>query len=230
MHTRFTALKQNGPHLSIGTLTGNREDQGSDLRILEENNILLHHTDVMDGKVWPKVTVDSTYVDSIKTSLIKDVHLLIEEPEKHIEDYAQAGADIITVQVEHVADVSKAIATIRSQKNTNADGAPILAGLGIYPTSDFTCVEAYLKDIDVLFVLSVSPTTGSETFFPLVQDRVAKAKSINTNLIVAVDGGIKVNNVGNIAKMRPDTIITGSAIFNGESPTENIKAMHAAMQ
>ena len=214
-------LKTGTPQLSVGTLTGDMSDQAKEVKILEDAGLNCHHVDVMDETAWPKRTVDASYVAGIETPLVKDVHLLVDFPEKHIADYAEAGAGIITFQVEHTADIAGTLKAIGE--------AEALRSAGIYPTSDFSLITDHIADIDVVFVLAIGPDTGKDTFFDVVAERVAKLRELKPELVIAVDGAVKKNNVGDIAKMRPDLIVTGSAVFDGNDATQNIVDMNASI-
>ena len=113
------------PQLSVGTLTANMMDQASAVRTLEQEGVQLLHFDVMDGRVFPKITVGSGFVAGLKTTLLKDVHLLVEEPEKHVKDFAQAGADIIVFALEHTEDIGGALKLIGEAENANDRGKEI---------------------------------------------------------------------------------------------------------
>ena len=214
-------LKTGTPQLSVGTLTGDMENQAGEVKILEDAGLNCHHVDVMDGTAWPKVTVDASYVAGIETSLVKDVHLLVDQPEKYIAEYAEAGSGIITFQAEHTADVA---ATLKAIGDAGA-----LRSVGIYPTSDFSLVTDNLENIDVVFVLAIGPETGKDTFFDVVAERVSKLRELKPELVVAIDGAVKKNNVGDIAKMKPDLIVTGSAVFDGNDAAQNIAEMNQSI-
>ena len=96
----ISKLKTGTPQLSVGTLTGDMEDQAKEVKLLADAGVNCHHVDVMNGTAWPKETVGADYVAGIETSLVKDIHLLTDQPETLIADFAKAGADIITFQVE----------------------------------------------------------------------------------------------------------------------------------
>lgn len=217
----ISKLRTGKPQLSIGTLTGSMMNQGAEIAILEKAGINLLHLDVMDGQAWPKITVGAPFLAGLETDLIKDVHLLTIEPEKHIEDFVKAGADIITFQVEHTDDISGALDKI------NASTA--LAGVGIYPTTSLDLIQPYLDKIDVLYVLTIGPDTGSETFLKIADERVELLRDWKPELVIAVDGGVKKNNIAKIAKMNPDLIVTGSAVFDGNDAAENILEMQSTI-
>lgn len=219
---RLKAATSEAPQLSIGTLTGDMMNQTGDVQTLEKAGMNLLHIDVMDGTVWPKISVGSGYVSAIETSLLKDVHLLTSHPEKHVADFASAGADIITIQVEHCDDVSAALSSIRE--------AGCIASAGIYPTTPIEELLPHLDLCDMVIVLSIGPDTGKETFFDIVADRISQLKNAKPELILAVDGAVKKDNVGEIAAMNPDVIATGSAVFDGGDVPANISQMQSAIQ
>jgi len=222
-------LKPSRPQLSIGTLTGDMMHQANDIALLEQKGIPLLHVDVMDGQAWPKITVGSPFVAGLKTSLLKDIHLLVDQPENHISDFANAGADIITFALEHSRDVAKTLQLIEQSENSNDPNRPILRSVSIYPNTDFEQLTAHLDNLDVVFVLSVSPTTGKECFFDTVQKRVKQLRELKPELLIAIDGGVKVSNISEIAAIAPDFIVTGSAVFDGKDPAANIDAMESAL-
>ncbi|MBT8036749.1 MAG: ribulose-phosphate 3-epimerase [Verrucomicrobiae bacterium] len=208
--------------LSIGTLTGNMMHQAQDIQTLEKAGIHLLHLDVMDGTVWPKISVGSGFLAGLKTDLIKDVHLLTSHPEKHVADFAAAGADIITVQIEQCHDITATMTRIRE--------AGCLASIGIYPTTPLEKLTPHLEYCDVVFLLSIGPETGKQTYFDVVAQRITQLRQDKPDLILAIDGAVKMDNVGELATMHPDLIVTGSAIFDGHDPAANIESMKNAIQ
>ncbi len=196
--------------------------QANDLNILEEAGIELLHLDVMDGTVWPKISVGSGFLAGLKTNLIKDVHLLTSHSDKHVADFASAGADIITVQIEQCDDVAATLTSIRA--------AGCLASAGIYPTTPIEELLPLLDLCDVVFLLSIGPDTGKQTYFDVVAKRITQLREAKPDLILAIDGAVKKDNVGELATMKPDLIVTGSAVFDGNDPAANIAQMKASIQ
>lgn len=215
--TDISTLKTGTPQLSVGTLTGSMMNQAKEISTLVNSGVNLLHLDVMDGQVWPKITVGAPFLAGLETDLIKDVHLLVDQPEKHITDFVNAGAGIITFQLEASKDVAGTLKAIGD--------ADVLRGLAIYPTTDFSLMTEHIENVDVAFVLAIGPETGKETFFDTVKQRVAALRSLKPELVIAIDGAVKKNNVGEIAAMGPDLIVTGSAIFDGNDAAQNIAEM-----
>jgi ribulose-phosphate 3-epimerase len=214
-------LKSGFPQLSVGTLTGDMMNQAGDLEILKNAGVQFLHLDVMDGQVWPKITVGAGFLKGLKTELVKDVHLLVDKPENHIADFVAAGAGMITFQVEHTENVNETLSKIGQ--------AGVLRGVGIYPTTDFSLVLDRLDEIDAVTVLAIGPDTGSATYFDIVTERVAKLKQLKPELIVSIDGGVKKHNMGELAKMGSDLIVTGSAAFDGNDASQNLAEMQQSI-
>ncbi len=217
----ISKLKTGTPQLSVGTLTGNMMNQGQEIAILEKAGVNLLHLDVMDGHAWPKITVGAPFLSGLETSLIKDVHLLVSHPEKHIADFLNAGADIITIHPEHTEDFEKNLELL------NASDA--LCSVGIYPSTPLEEITPYLDKIDVVFVLAIGPNTGKETYFDRVTERVNKLRLLKPSLVIAIDGAVKKTNMADIAAIKPDLIVTGSAAFDGNDAAANISEMNQSI-
>ncbi len=221
---RLQKLKEfttQGIQLSIGTLTGDMMNQAGDLAILEKASINLLHLDVMDGTIWPKISVGPGFLAGLKTPLLKDVHLLTSTPEKHVPGFVAAGADIITVQIEDCDNAGEALRSIKKEN--------VLASAGVYPTTPYEELEAVLDECDLVFLLAIGPDTGKEVFFDTVFERIEKIRASHPDIIIAIDGSVKKDNVAQLAAAKPDLIVTGSAVFDGVDPAGNIQHMKAAI-
>ncbi len=216
--------------LSVGTLTASMMDQASAVRTLEQEGVQLLHFDVMDGRAFPKITVGSAFVAGLKTTLFKDVHLLVMEPEKHVKDFAQAGADIIVFALEHSEDIGGALKLIGEAENANDRRRGILRGVSIYPNTPLEVIKPYLAEIDVVNVLAVRPETGGQSFLADVPHRVKTLRHWKNDLVIVADGAVKKNNVGEVARSGVDVIATGSAVFDGTDAAANIREMNASIQ
>jgi ribulose-phosphate 3-epimerase len=218
------------PQLSVGTLTADMMDQASAVRILEEEGVQLLHIDVMDGRVFPKITVGSAFVAGLRTRLLKDVHLLVEEPEKHVESFAKAGADLIVFALEHSADIGGTLKLIGEVKNANDAARGILRGVSIYPNTPLDTIQPYLDEIDVVNVLAVRPDTGKHSYFEDVPGRVRALRKWKHDLLIVADGAVSKDNVGEIASFGVDVIATGSAVFDGTDAAANLREMNTSIQ
>jgi len=171
----------------------------------------------MSGQVGP------SYVSGMKTNLLKDVHLLIEEPEKHIANFAKAGSDIITFCVEYTANIGKTLSLIDDAEQD------ILRGVSLNPDTSLETIQPHLDQIDIVLLLAVGPETGKESFLHLIPEKIKTLRAWKPDLLIFIDGSVKQDNIGEIAEMGSDFIVTGSAVFNGQDASANIEAMQQAI-
>ncbi|MDO4292365.1 MAG: ribulose-phosphate 3-epimerase [Eubacteriales bacterium] len=170
------------------------------------------HIDVMDGVFVPSLSYGVCVVESIRKGcdMVLDVHLMIVEPERYIEAFAKAGADIITVHLEACVDVKDAISRIHS--------FGCRAGVTVKPGTPVEAVEEYLDSADLLLIMSVEPGFGGQKYFPEATERIRQAaeliKKSGRQLRLEVDGGITLDNVREVLDAGADVIVSGSAIFN----------------
>jgi ribulose-phosphate 3-epimerase len=218
-------LKIDAPLLSVGALTADWMNLASELALLDQAGVRLLHVDVMDGLVWPKITVGSSYVAGLKTTLLKDVHLLIDKPENHIESFAKAGADMITFSVETCGDNGQTLRRIGKFKNVNDPSTSILRGVSLNPETPVDHIASVIDDVDIVLLLAVSPDPRAGSCFSSLPARIAEVKQLKGEALVFIDGGIKVDNIGEVVAMEPDVIVTGSAVFDGKAPAENLKCL-----
>ena len=229
-HSIVEHIRKNRPALSVGVLTADWMNLRSELAILENAGVGLLHIDVMDGRIWPKITVGPSFVRGVKTSLLKDVHLLIDKPECHIESFVKAGADIITFSAEYCKDIAKTLGKIGQMQNSNDPNRGILKGLSLNPSTPIDKIAPFIEDIDVVVLLAIGPDTGSDNFISVLPDRIKQIKTLRKDILVFVDGAINKKNIADVAAMCPDVIVTGSAVFDGKDAAGNVKFMLDAIK
>jgi len=208
-------LIRSRPQLSVATLSADMGNQNAALQILKENNVNLLHFDVMDGNIWPNITVGSPFVAGLRTDLLKDVHLLINKPKQHIDSFAKAGADLISFSVEYTAHIDDTLARISAHEE-------IVRGVSLNPGTAPGFIKKYLDQIDYVLLLGVGPYSGKDLF---LDDLPAKIKTLlewKPELLICIDGGVSKNTIAQIANMKPHFVVSGSAIFNNEDPVENL--------
>lgn len=213
--------------LSPSLLSADFTKLGEEIKILEENNVPYIHVDVMDGIFVPNISIGIPVVKSIRkiTDLVLDVHLMITKPERYIEAFAQAGADIINIHYEATDCVEEALKKIRELGKSPA--------LTIKPKTSFTEVTKYAELVDMFLVMSVEPGFGGQSFIESTLANVeglAKYKAEN-NLTydIEIDGGIGTDNLTRPLDAGANVIVAGSAIFGKGNTTEQIKAFQQIM-
>ncbi len=186
---------------------------GEEIKAVEAAGADMIHVDVMDGHFVPNLTIGPVVVGSIRktTKLPFDVHLMIENPEKYVEAYAKSGADIITIHYEAVKDV-KAIA-----KQIKALGKK--AGISIKPSTSEQVLKDSLSEWDLILVMSVEPGFGGQKFMPNALDKLKNLRKMiddsGKNILLEVDGGINSETIKAVLEAGADTIVAGSAVFDG---------------
>ncbi len=177
------------------------------------------HLDIMDGRFVPNITFGPVVIKSIRqhSNQIFDTHLMIEEPERYIEEFARAGSDLITVHIEASNHVHR---TIQLIKNSGCK-----AGVSLNPATSLNTIENIIDDLDLILIMSVNPGFGGQKLILKTIDKIKKLKLMikesSTETLIEIDGGVNFKNVEKIAKTGVDIIVSGSTIFVGD-PTENL--------
>ncbi len=234
MNQTFARVRSLCPTVSVGTLTADLMDLGSELALLERAGIGLVHVDVMDGCFCPQMTVGPAYVKGLRTPLLKDVHLMVREPLDKLEGYAKAGADILTVHLESAVHIHRVLQRMGTLENAGRPGEGIARGLALNPGTPLEWLEPLLEEVDIVTLLAIDPGWGGQKFAPQTFDRVKRTQemiaSSGRQILVCVDGGVTKDNIVQIAASGADLAVTGSAVFDGKDAEGNARFMHAAMR
>ena len=226
-------LRKACPTISVGLLTADLMNLGSELKLIENAGVRLLHFDVMDGCFCPMMTVGPCFIKSVKTTLLKDVHLLINEPLEKLEDYVNAGADMITVHYESCLNIHQVLQRLGEMTNANDSNRGILRGLALNPGTPVEVVKPLIDEFEMVFLLAVNPGLRGQKFISSTESRLKDVKQIiskaGKNILIGIDGGITRDNIEDVARMGPDIIVTGSAVFDGKAPLENAKFMMSAV-
>ncbi|MEK7294415.1 MAG: ribulose-phosphate 3-epimerase [Nitrospirota bacterium] len=188
----------------------------------------LLHVDVMDGHFVPNLTVGPPIVEALRkvTKLPLDVHLMITNADAYIREFADAGADYLTVHVEACPHLHRTVQAIKE--------LGVKAGVTLNPATPLGSVEAILPDADLLLIMSVNPGFGGQSFIPSSLQKIAQARAmierVGSRALLEVDGGVKVENAAQIAQAGADILVSGSAIFSSRDYGATIKAMRQAGQ
>jgi len=225
----FSALRQAAPTLSVGMMTADLMRLGHEMRLLEEAGVRLVHFDVMDGHFCPMTTIGPPVVKAVRTSLWKDVHLMIDRPLDRLADFVDAGADLITLHVESDRHIHRALHLLGEMENANAAERGLVRGVALNPGTPVDALTPLLDHLELVLLLAVSPGWGGQAFDAATPRRLEDTRRLveksGRDILLGVDGGITRNNLADVAGLGPDLIVTGSAVFDGKAPAENARFM-----
>ena len=181
------------------------------------------HIDVMDGQFVPNITFGAPVVKSLrnKTDKCFDVHLMIDEPGRFIDDFVNAGADMITVHYEADKHIDRTIQLIKSKG--------IKAGVALNPGTPTCMIKDLISEIDMVLIMSVNPGFGGQKFIPYTIEKVWEVNELkeqfNKELIIEIDGGIVAANIKSVVEAGVNVAVAGSAVFKEDRVEENIKEL-----
>ena len=212
-------LLDGGPHLTVGMLTADLLHLGDELQVLESAGVELVHVDVMDGVFCPMLTVGPPVIKALRSPLIRDAHLMIDDPLSKIDQFVAAGADMITFHIEGARQPHRVLQALGRATNTNDPGRGIVRGVGLNPSTPLQAVEPLLDELDYLLILAINPGWGGQAFLPSTERRLLHARRMieasGRPILLGVDGGVTRDNVAHVATLGADVIVSGSAIFDG---------------
>jgi len=222
-------IRKASPLISVGVLTADLMSLGSELKLIDTAGVKLLHVDVMDGCFCPMMTVGPGFIKALKTPLLKDIHLMIEEPLDKLDSYVAAGADLITVHVESCRHIHRVLQKLKEFNNINDPNRGILRGIALNPGTPLEVVTPLIDELEMVILLAVNPGWSGQKFIPSTQGRLSRLRQMindaKKDILIGVDGGVTRDNIADIVRMDVDIIVTGSAVFDGKAPLENARFM-----
>jgi len=185
---------------------------GEEIKAIEAAGADYVHIDVMDGQFVPNITIGPLIVEAVRrvTALPLDVHLMIAEPDRYIQSFAEAGADIIVVHAEATNHLHRTVQLIRSLGKR--------AGVSLNPATPLNLLDYVLEDLDLVLLMTVNPGFGGQSFIESCIPKIQTLRSImdrrGIEAELEVDGGVKIDNIARIAHAGADVFVAGSAVFN----------------
>ena len=204
--------------LSPSILSADFSRLGEQIKELDEAGAQYVHLDVMDGMFVPSISFGMPIIRAIRgcSDRIFDVHLMIEEPGRYIADFAEAGADLITVHAESCKHLDRTIESIKERG--------LLAGVALNPATPVSAISCLLEKVDMVLIMTVNPGFGGQKLIPYTVDKVRELKQLldekGLKTDIEVDGGINLSNVREVMEAGANIIVAGSAVFSG-NVTEN---------
>ncbi len=211
------------PIIAPSLLAANFLELGNACNMLNESEAEWFHLDVMDGSFVPNISFGLPIIEQIRkaTTKVCDVHLMIVSPEKYITAFKKAGADILTVHYEACPELSNTLAQIK------AEG--MKAGVAVNPNTDTEVLAPFIKEIDLVCVMSVYPGFGGQKFIESTYEKVVALKAMITkagaSTLIEIDGGVDANNAAALTKAGADVLVAGTTVFKAADPIAMITTL-----
>jgi ribulose-phosphate 3-epimerase len=217
------------PLIAPSILSADFARLGEDVTAVLDAGAEIVHFDVMDNHFVPNLTIGPLICEALRKHGIEapiDVHLMVEPVDRIIPDFAQAGASYITFHPEASRHIDRSLALISE--------AGCKAGLVFNPATPLSCLQHVIDKVDMVLIMSVNPGFGGQTFIPGALDKLREARAMidasGRDIRLEIDGGVKVDNIGEIAAAGADTFVAGSAIFGSDDYAATIAAMKSEIE
>lgn len=209
-------------------LSADFSDLGNEIKSIENSGADMVHIDVMDGEFVPNITIGPPVIKALRkiTKLPFDVHLMIKNPDKFIENFVDAGADIITVHVENNVHLHRTIQNIKQHN--------VKAAVALNPATSLSTLDFILEELDMVLLMSVNPGFGGQRYISSTTNKIKILREImdskGLNIDIQVDGGINTENVSTIINAGANIIVSGSTIFSSTDKAKTIEELRLKRQ
>lgn len=217
------------PILAPSILAADFSQLGKDIEDCVQGGISWIHCDIMDGHFVPNISYGPGIVKAAKSAAPKaffDVHLMIENPDDYVENFVEAGADLISVHYETCPHLHRSIQNIKKYG--------IMAGVVVNPATSLHNIEPILEEVDLVLVMSVNPGFGGQSF---IESSYGKLKELakmrdekELGFLIEVDGGVNLKNIKKVAKAGADVLVAGSSVFSAENITARVEELREKLQ
>jgi len=214
-------------YIAPSILSADFSKLGDEIQSVEKAGADWIHVDVMDGHFVPNITIGPLIVEAARriTSLPLDVHLMIENPDRYIEDFAKAGADLISVQVETSVHLHRTIQMIKA--------LDVRPGVVLNPSTPLSAIEWILEDVDFVMIMSVNPGFGGQKFIPNSIDKIRSLRKMiqdrGLSILIEIDGGVNETTIKKVSDAGADVFVAGSAIFKSPDYKKTISKLRELM-
>lgn len=209
-------------HLSPSILAADFANLQKEVESVQIGGATYIHVDVMDGAFVPNISLGLPVIKSIRPHVkgVMDVHLMIEAPERYLEEFQGVGADILTVHLEATHHIHRVIQRIHD--------LGMKAGVSINPGTPVSLLEPIIEDVDLVLIMSVNPGFGGQKFIPYSLEKIMQVKALAEkhnclDLLIQVDGGVTLDNAEALIKAGANVLVAGSSVFDGKDATANVK-------
>lgn len=202
---------------------------GAQVKTVEETNTEFLHIDIMDGSFVPNISFGFPVIKALRknSKMIFDVHLMIKNPSKYIDEFVNCGADIITFHYEAERHIDRTVNYIKNK------GCKV--GIALNPATPVSVLKNILPSLDMVLIMSVNPGFGGQSFIEYSIDKIQEVKNLakklnKQNLLIEVDGGVDTHNIKSIVEAGANVLVAGSAVFRENKIKENINALNEALR